>query len=190
MDRVPRGMALRRVEARALRSRGRRPDVPGLPPAYARHPICKDLVHPPHDVLHRRQVAEADLGGDPALVADVEQGLADGGPVDLALAERVVEPLGLGVFLDVDLEDPLAQLADPLLRDSRTRRRCRRRSRRRPQGLLELVDVAGELDGAEEELVPDLLDRDLDAGLLGVGDQLADVRPASACRRRGTRPSC
>ena len=61
------------------------------------------------------QVAEADFGGDPALVADVDQGLADGRPVDLSLAELVVEPLGLGVFLDVDLEDPLAQLANPLL---------------------------------------------------------------------------
>ena len=134
----------------------------------------QQLVHPPDDVLHGGQIAVADLGGDPALVADVDQRLAHGRPVDLALAELVVEPLRLGVFLDVDLEDPLAQLADPLLGVAElddvadveigTDR-----------GTAELVDVAGELDGAQEELVPDLLDGDLDPGLLGVGDELADV---------------
>ncbi len=68
----------------------------------------EDLIHPPDDVLHRRQVAEFDLGRDPSLVADVHERLMNGRPVDLAFAELVIEPFGLGVFFDVDLEDALA----------------------------------------------------------------------------------
>ena len=57
-------------------------------------------------------------------------------------------------------------------------------------GAVELVDVAGELDRAEEELVPDLLDGDLDPVLLGVGDQLADVRLRARVGVAVARPSC
>src|SRR5262249_8747757 len=75
----------------------------------------QDLIHRPDDLLHLVEALQGDLGGDPALVADVDERLADGGPVDLALTQGIVEPVGLGVFLDVNLEDSLAELADPLL---------------------------------------------------------------------------
>ena len=115
------------------------------------------------------------LGGDPALVADARRpGGRRASRSRPPLAELVVEPFRLGILLDVDLDDPLAELADPFLGiaelddvadvevgDDR--------------GALELVDVAGELEGAEQELVPDLLDGDLDAVPLGVGDELADL---------------
>src|SRR5271157_2229235 len=132
------------------------------------------LVHSPDDVLHGGQVAVIDLGGDPALVADVDQRLVHCRPIDLALAKLVVKPLGLGVFLDVDFQDALAQLVDPFLGitvlddiadiEIGTNR-----------GTAEFINVAGELDGAQQKLVPDFLDGNLDAGLLGSGDQLANV---------------
>ena len=126
------------------------------------------------DVFHRLEIAKADFRGDPALVADVAQGRSDGGPVDLALAQAVIEPLLLLVFLDVHLEDPLAQLADPFLGIAELDDVADVEVSADPRAL-ELVDVAGKLERAEQELVPDLFDRDLDAVCLGVGDQLADV---------------
>ena len=74
----------------------------------------------------------------------------------------------------MDLEDSLAQLADPFLGIAELDDVADVEVSADPRAL-ELVDVAGKLERAEQELVPDLFDRDLDAVLLGVGDQLADV---------------
>ena len=121
-----------------------------ITPTERRSAQLQHLVHAADDVLHVVQIAVTDLGGDPALVADIDECLADGRPVDLSLAEFVVKPLGLGVFLDVDFEDSLAQFANPFLGIAVLDDVADIEVGTDP-GALELIDVAGELDGAQEE---------------------------------------
>src|SRR5262245_30533205 len=80
-------------------------------------------VHPLGDVTQLRLAAAGHFGRRPAVVADFCQGLKDLGPVLVALTNWYVEPaplvhlrLGLGhaVRLEVELQHPLAEAADPL----------------------------------------------------------------------------
>ena len=133
------------------------------------------LVHATDDVFHGVQIAEGNFRGDPAVVAGVLQGTSDRRPIDFsAFAQAVVEPFVLGVFLDVNLEDPLPQLTDPFLRVAELDDIADVEVSADP-GALELIDVTGKLDRTEQELVPDLFNGDLDPVRLGVGDQLADL---------------
>lgn len=118
----------------------------------------------------------------PALVADFVEGLHDGGPVVVALEELDVETgplaglvgLRAGVLLDVEGGDPLAEDADPLFGPAVVDEVA---AVEVPADLggLEFVDVAGCFEGAEQEIVPDVLDGDPDAEFLGEGDGLADL---------------
>src|SRR6185312_11008099 len=71
----------------------------------------QQLIHPVDHVPHLVEVPEWHLRRDPAVIADLDESLTDGGPADLfPFAEPILEAVRLGVFLDVDLEDPPAQL--------------------------------------------------------------------------------
>ena len=84
-------------------------------------------------------------------------------PVDVALAdvaprEPAVRTIELEV-LQVNLRDAGAERPDPVLREAVEHHVADVEVGLEP-GRVELVDVAGELHGAQEEFVPDLLDRD------------------------------
>src|SRR5687767_12797968 len=81
---------------------------------------AEDLVHPGRHVGQPLLVAAPDLGGGPAVVADLGQRLEYLGPVLATLADADVEPLPLAlrglrlldaVAFEVELEHPLAELA-------------------------------------------------------------------------------
>src|SRR5262249_41640821 len=78
------------------------------------------------------------------------------------------------VFLDVNFEDPLAQLPDPLFGVAELDDVTDIEIRTDP-GTIKFVDVPCELDRAEQELVPDLFDGNLDPVLLRIGDELSDI---------------
>src|SRR5262245_31755429 len=75
----------------------------------------EDPVHPLGDVPQVLLVALVHLGRGPAVVADLAKGLDDLRPVLIAVADP--HPLFcVAVPLEVELEHPLAELADPLRR--------------------------------------------------------------------------
>ena len=121
----------------------------------------QEAVEARDHVLQVRGVAALDLGRDPAVVADLGEGLAHLGPVHVALAEvlpgeRPLLAVELEV-LDVDAGDPRPEGADPVLRIAVEEHVAHVEVGLHP-GRGELVDVARHLERAQEELVPDLLD--------------------------------
>src|SRR5437763_14980886 len=76
-------------------------------------PLAREApVHPGREILQRRGVfglVAGLLGHAPALVTDVVKSLHDGRPVVVPLKELNLELLEPAVFLDVQLEDALAQ---------------------------------------------------------------------------------
>src|SRR6266545_1655137 len=135
-----------------------------------------------HDVLQIGGVTapgrSGQLGRHPAVVADVGEGLADLDPVDVAFAEVLprelsARPVELEV-LQVDLRDARSERAHPVLRVPIEDDVPHVEVGLDP-GRGHLVHVTRELDGAQEELVPDLLDRDDHLEVGGEGQQpLAD----------------
>ena len=73
----------------------------------------------------------------------------------------------------MNLGDPRPEFPDPLLGIAVFHDVADVEIRLDPRAL-EAVDVVGEFDRAEEELVPNFLDREDDAFLLGVGNQALD----------------
>src|SRR5262249_9820134 len=117
------------------------------------------------DVREIRRVSGGHLCRDVPAVMDVVERAPDFGPVDGSLAdplprEFAVRP-GEVEVLQVHLEDAVGERADPVLRE-RIEDDVPHVEVRLDPGGVELVDVTRELQRAEEELVPDLLDRDRD----------------------------
>ncbi len=106
-------------------------------------------------------------------------------PVDLAVLQRHPR---CDVFLeleilDVQLHDSLAQHADPILRVSADGHVADIEIRLDPRAF-ERIDVACELQRAQQEFIPHFFDPDDDLRLLRYGDQLADLplRPLPSLR--------
>ena len=119
-------------------------------------------------VLDVRGIASAYFCGDVPLVLDFGERAAHVGPINLAVAD--VLPLEFAVraieleVLQVHFDDARAERADPVLRIAVEDDVADVEIGLQPRGV-ELVDVARELERAEEELVPDLFDRDDDLEL-------------------------
>src|SRR6266567_600661 len=120
-------------------------------------------------------------------VSDFSEGLAHYRPVYIAVAE--INP-GVSVFpafeiFEVDLHDPLAKRSNPVLRVAVEQHVADVEPRFDPRAV-ELVDVAGHFERAQEELVPDFLDGDHDFQIFGKRNKFADLllraRPSVAIR--------
>src|SRR5271170_5598196 len=114
-------------------------------------------------------VAARLLGNPPTVVADVVEGLHYGRPIVVSFQEIDVETLRQSLrihflaakFLDVQFCNALVQDANPLFRPPEGNDVS---NVKMPAdgGALELVDIAGRLEGGHDEVVPDVLDGDPD----------------------------
>src|SRR6266446_3433881 len=128
------------------------------------------------DVAQIRLAAAIQLGDDAAAVADVGEGLAHGGPVDVAIAEvypGVTALFALEVF-EVDLDDAFAQRANPILGVPVEHDIADIKPRLHP-GAVKLAEVLDHFERAEQELVPYFFDGDDDLHLLGERHKLANL---------------
>ena len=145
------------------------------------------------EVRQVRRVTGRHFRGDVSAVADLHKRPAHRLPVDVPFAqvlpcEPAARPVQLEI-LQVHLHDPLAKRPDPILRVSVKDHVADVEVGAHPWGF-EFIDVARELERAEEKLVPHLLDRDDDLELRRERKQaLADYalrsRPGVAIGRRG-----
>lgn len=120
-------------------------------------------------------VAAGELFGDPSVVADFLEGFAYFDPVDVAFVGEFAPLIAVAFeIFDVEFEKAGAEGADPVLGESEENDVADVEVGAYP-GAVELVDVAGEFEGAQEEFVPDVFDGDDDFHILGDGDEFADV---------------
>ena len=116
------------------------------------------------------------------MITDLVDGLHDRGPVVVALEELGIEarPLALlvrlspAVLLDVQRRDALAQDADPLLGPS-VMDQVPDIEVPAHHGALEFIDIAGGLQRAQEEIVPDVFDGNLHSQFFGQRHHLANL---------------
>src|SRR5437016_5089978 len=113
----------------------------------------QDMIHAPRDFGEPVAVSAADFGCSPAAVAHVIEGRQHGRPVAVALAELDVEPGArpllvterAAVFFDVNLENSLAENANPLLGPAVVDDVADVEIGPHPRAL-EFINVAGEFD--------------------------------------------
>src|ERR1700730_3467716 len=145
-------------------------------------------IHAPAHVAEVGRVATNELDDGAAGVAYFGEGLTHGGPVYVAVTE--VHPsvsvfLALEVF-KVDLDDALAQGANPVLRIAVKQHVANIKPSLDPRAL-ELADLVGHFERTPQNLVPHFLDGNHDLQLLSKRNELTDLllrtRPGVAVGR-------
>src|SRR5438445_11028788 len=130
---------------------------------------------PVHAAAHVTEVSFVTgwkLGDGAAEVADFRESFAHGRPVHVTVTK--IDP-GVSIFLalevfEVNLDDALAEGANPVLRKSVKHHVADVEPSLNPRAL-ELADVAGHFERAQEELVPHFLDGNYDFQLLGRSEE-------------------
>src|SRR6266513_3068112 len=137
----------------------------------------QDQIEPAAHFLEVRGISVVKLHRGRSGIANLGERLVYLRPVDFALAQR--HPLGHLAFLelevlDVELDDALAQRANPVLRISGDHHVADIEIGADPRAL-EIVDIPGHFERAEQKLVPDLFNADDHLQFLGHGNELANL---------------
>lgn len=128
------------------------------------------------DVAQIGFIARLEFGDGAAVIADVDESLADGRPVNVAFAE--IDP-SVSVFvalevLKMNFEDGGAEGVNPVLRVA-VENDVADIEPSANERVLEFVDVSEHFERAKEELVPDFFDGDDHFELFGEREECANL---------------
>src|SRR5579884_1175876 len=132
-------------------------------------PSPQYLVHAGADIAQIGLVATGQLGVEIAVVADLRERPTHLRPVHIPLQQRHELIGGTLEVFEMHLPDAPAQRANPVLRPAENDH-ISHVEIDLYQRVPERIDVVGKLQRAEQEVVPDLLDADHYAQLLGGWD--------------------
>src|SRR5690242_20647120 len=118
-----------------------------------------------------------ELGDNAAGIADIGERGANGGPIDVAIAE--IHP-GVAVvaaleILEMDLDGALAESANPILRIAIEHHVADVEPGLNPRRV-KFIDIGNHFERAEQKFIPDFFDGDDDFELFGEREELADLR--------------